>query len=76
MLCASKGSPTIIEDMENANHKEICDLRERLARAEEKIEAADKALILAKESVSKTNLGAVATFVLSVLAMAIAWLKK
>lgn len=59
--------------MENS-HEDICSLRERVARNEEKIVAADKALGLARDSVSKNNLASIANFVLSTLAVVIAWL--
>lgn len=57
-------------------HEDICNLRERIAKAEGKIEAADKALTVAKDSVSKNNLGLIATFILSVLGLMIEWVRK
>ena len=61
--------------MEEIRH-DIGSLRERVAVTETEIKASAEALRVAKESVSKNNLAAIANFVLAVLALVIAWLKK
>ena len=55
--------------------EEYCRLRERIAISETKIESADKALGVAKDSVSMAQIGTVVTIVLSVIAILLAWLK-
>jgi hypothetical protein len=61
--------------MEEMRH-DICSLRERVAKLEAKDDEKDKALTLARDSVSKTNIGTVATLILAVVAIVIAWLKE
>jgi hypothetical protein len=51
-------------------------VRERLVKIEERVHAAKKALKLARKSVNKSNLGSIATFLLSTLAIAVAWFKR
>lgn len=55
--------------------EDYCRLRERISISETKIEAADKALGVAKDSVSMAQIGTVVTIVLSVIAILVAWLK-
>ena len=51
-------------------------LRERIVRLEEKMLASSDALKLARESVSKNNLGLIGTFVLALLGLVIQWLAR
>lgn len=52
-----------------------CELRERISRLEEKIMASERALELARDSLSKSQMGAVITIILAVIAIAIHWIK-
>lgn len=61
--------------MENINYIEICDVREKIARLEERLVAADRALILAESKVSRTALISVITIIIAVLALAIQFIK-
>lgn len=58
------------------DHEMLCDLRVRIARLEEKHIAAADALKLAKDSVSIHLLMSVGTIVLSICAVAVAWIKN
>ena len=51
-------------------------LKQRITRLEEKAKAAHRALKLARDSVSKNNLGLIGTFVLALIGLIIQWLKK
>jgi hypothetical protein len=55
--------------------EEIYKIRQRVTRLEEKSKSDRRALKLARESVSKNNLGLIATFILAVLGVILTWLK-
>lgn len=61
--------------MENANKEEHCTLRERIARLEEKNIAAADALKLAKDSVSINFMISIGTIIISIVAIAIHFIK-
>ena len=54
---------------------EICNLREKIVRLEEKIVASDKALELARGSLSRNNVIAVITIIISVVALLTKFIK-
>lgn len=57
------------------NHIELSSIKERIVRLEEKFIAADKALELARQSLSATAVVSTITILISILALVIVWIE-
>lgn len=62
--------------MDNNSVNDICILREKIARLEERIIASDKALELARGALSKNSVLSIITIIISIIAVVVVFFKK